>query len=175
MTKMLLADEKTIYQAVVKVGHLISTNPSMTPDVLVPIMSGSICFCADLLRVLYPRVNPMVAPIRMFRIPRVLAPGKFQVAADDWTITLPGGLQDKRVLLVDAVFDTGATIQHAKEALATKQPRSVQSAVLIWKNLPNAIGHPDYWGLNLDGANHYVYGYGLDLDNQHRGAPTICY
>src|SRR3990167_1119929 len=173
---MLLLDEIEILAGVAKIATEIKAKPSVIPDVVIPIMTGALFFCADLMRELFPDVNPIIAPIKLTRLPRLTLPGKFIVTAPhDWYKWIPEGLNGKRGLIVDTVYDTGATMSALVQMLSQRDTRSVYTAALIWKNLGDeAVGKPDYYGHDLKGKKQFLYGYGMDKDNRYRALRTVC-
>lgn len=170
---VMFMSQENIREAVDNVAAQVTGRSTMIPDVVVPIMTGALFFSADLLRAIYPIVDPQVWPVKATRLPRVTAPGKFQVAIDHTASHMPGGVCGKRILLLDTVFDTGATVLALRRYYEGKQARSVQSAVLVWKNLPGTAGKPDYYGVDMQGRAEFLYGYGMDKNDIHRGCQGI--
>lgn len=165
--------QEHVEQAVDNIAAQLTARPTMFPDIVVPIMTGALFFSADLLREIYPTIDPIVWPVKATRLPKLTEKGKFTIAFDRTAHHVPGGIHNKRVLLVDTVFDTGATILALKRFFEEKQVRSVQSAVLIWKNLAGMATKPDYYGVDLKGNDAFLHGYGMDKDNSHRGSRAI--
>ena len=56
-------------------------------------------------------------------------------------------VQNKQLLVVDDVADTGASFNHTIEFLSSLHPQSIKTAALILKPWSTFI--PDYWRLNL--------------------------
>jgi hypoxanthine phosphoribosyltransferase len=81
-------------------------------------------------------------------------------------------LQDKDVLIVEDILDTGLSLQYLQKSLAEQQPRSLKSCVLIAKNVNRTVAiEPDYHGITWSGG--FLVGYGLDCDEQFRNLPGI--
>lgn len=59
-----------------------------------------------------------------------------------------GKVEDKRVLLVDEVADTGKTLEVSIQELSKLHPREVRTAVLHLK--PTSVVRPDYYAEKLD-------------------------
>lgn len=59
-----------------------------------------------------------------------------------------GAVAGKDVLIVDDIADTGGSIQHAREYVTSRDPRSVQTAT-VWL-LETSDVQPDYVGEQLD-------------------------
>lgn len=90
--------------------------------------------------------------------------------------------EDKHVLIVDNVFDTGKTMESVYLAIkSTKLAASVKSLVLVKK--PEECHHdyksckgyrPDYAGFQME-EDKWIYGYGMDLKGLWRGLGFVAY
>lgn len=135
---------------------------------LVPLLTGSVIFLADLIRDL-----PLMMRIRL---PQVSSyPGRATtsqgVRVDD---SLEGdGLAGRHVLIIDDILDSGRTITAVRELIQRHQPASLKVCVLLRKDLPSARQvHADYVGFDIPDA--FVVGYGLDYDGYYRNLPEVC-
>ncbi len=81
-------------------------------------------------------------------------------------------VQGKNLLLVDAIVESGVTLDHLVQQLLLKKPKSVRTAALInredRRHLPFSV---DYSGFPWDGS--YLVGYGLAKDGLYRNLPYI--
>lgn len=90
--------------------------------------------------------------------------------------------ENKHVLIVDDVFDSGRTLESVYLAIkSTELALSVRSLVLVKK--PEECHHdyvgskgyrPDYVGLQMV-EDKWIYGYGMDLKGFWRGLSFIAY
>ena len=80
----------------------------------------------------------------------------------------------RHVLLVDDITDTGHTLVAVSEYLEAMQPASLRICTLLDKpdRREAEIGY-DYVGFSI--PNHFVVGYGMDLDERYRGLPAVYY
>lgn len=134
--------------------------------VLVPILTGSIIFVADLMRELPHKIRINVVVVSSY-------PGK-ATASKGAAIagSLPDGLEDKHVLIVDDILDSGSTIRLVREEIERRRPRSVRACVLLRKQIPSAMATPcEYVGFDI--PDEFVIGYGLDYDNFYRNLPDV--
>jgi hypoxanthine phosphoribosyltransferase len=134
--------------------------------VLVPILTGSIIFVADLMRELPHKIRINVVAVSSY-------PGK-STASKGAAIAgaLPEGLEDKHVLIVDDILDSGSTIRLVREEIERRKPRSVRACVLLRKTIPSALSTPcEYVGFDI--PDEFVIGYGLDYDNYYRNLPDV--
>jgi len=82
-------------------------------------------------------------------------------------------LKGRDVLVVDAVLNSGVTMEFFVRRLAECHPRSVRVAVLLDKPGERRVPlQPDYLGFSA--ASNYLVGYGLpDSEGQYRNLPEI--
>jgi len=84
-------------------------------------------------------------------------------------------LQDKHVILCDDIYDQGHTLKAAHDWCLRKGAKSVKSVVLVYKKHDRGYAdyQPEYVALNID--DHYIFGYGMDLEEKLRHLPAIYY
>jgi len=134
--------------------------------VLVPILTGSIIFVADLMRCLPHKIRIGVVTATSY-------PGR-STTSQGATLTgeLPDDLEGKHVLVVDDILDSGNTIRLVREEIARRRPLSVRVCVLLRKQRPAAMETPcEYVGFDI--PDEFVVGYGLDYDDYYRNLPDI--
>jgi hypoxanthine phosphoribosyltransferase len=134
--------------------------------VLVPILTGSIIFVADLMRHLPQKIRIAVIAASSYA-------GRTKVSSGEPLVgEIPGNLEGKYVLIVDDILDSGRTIQRVREEIAQRRPRSVRVCVLLRKNRPSAHETPcDYIGFDI--PDEFVVGYGLDYAGLYRNLPHV--
>jgi len=162
----LLIGEAEIQQAVRRLGEQISREYRDKPLTILGVLTGSIMLVADL--------------IRQIELPLKL--GLIQASSYRGDATRPGDLQintalvpdvsGRHVLLVDDIFDTGKTIAGLLARLPAFEPRSVKTAVLLWKKSRTIVDvRPDYHCFEI--PDEFVVGYGLDYGDEYRHLPYI--
>jgi len=83
-----------------------------------------------------------------------------------------GDISDNNVLLIDDIVDTGITLNHIRERILARSPRSLKICTFLDKKERREVEIPiDYVGFEI--PNEYVVGYGLDYDNKFRNLPYI--
>lgn len=161
-----LISEAEIQAAVEQLGELISAEYADKPLTILGVLTGSIMLVTDL--------------IRQIELPLKL--GLIQASSYRGTATSPSELRintalvpdvsDRHVLLVDDIFDTGKTMEGLTERLQDFEPRSVKSAVLLWKKVRTIVKmEPDYHCFLI--PDEFVVGYGLDFNDEYRHLPYI--
>lgn len=82
-------------------------------------------------------------------------------------------MNDKNIILVEDILDTGLTMTYLKKLLMARQPRSLKVAALLDK--PSRRKLPlegDYIGFKI--PDEFVVGYGLDYAEKYRNLADIC-
>lgn len=166
----ILIGREQIAQRIVELGNEIQRDlAELDGDsevVLVPILTGSIIFVADLMRELPLKVRINVVTISSY-------PGKAMSSRGaELAGAVPEELEGKHVLIVDDILDSGSTIRLIREAVAHRNPKSVRVCVLLRKKLESAMSTQcEYVGFDI--PDEFVIGYGLDYDNYYRNLPDI--
>ncbi|MEW6675947.1 MAG: hypoxanthine phosphoribosyltransferase [Nitrospirota bacterium] len=81
-------------------------------------------------------------------------------------------ISDKDVLLIEDIVDSGITLNHIRERILARCPRSLKICVFLDKKERRIVDVPiDYVGYEI--PNEFVVGYGLDYDNKFRNLPYI--
>ena len=134
--------------------------------VLIPILTGSIIFIADLMRQLPHKIRISVVAVSSYPDKTTQSRGMLQIA------NLPDDLAGKHVLIVDDILDSGSTIRRIRDEIAGRHPKSIRACVLLRKKVPSAMSTPcEYVGFDI--PDEFVVGYGLDYDNYYRNLPDI--
>jgi len=82
-------------------------------------------------------------------------------------------MQDKNVILVEDILDTGLTLTVLRKLILAHQPKALKIAALLDK--PSRRKLPikaDYVGFSI--PDEFVVGYGLDYAERYRNLPDIC-
>jgi hypoxanthine phosphoribosyltransferase len=147
-------------------GEQISRDYAGRELVVVPVLTGSFVFAADLLRAIDCDVRVDFLGVRSYG-DGTESSGVVQITHD---LTHP--IEGLDVLVVEDIVDTGLTMSYLVRNLATRRPRSVRLAALLHKpartRLPVVI---DYLGFTIEDV--FVVGYGLDHAGRYRNLPYI--
>ncbi len=133
---------------------------------VVGVLTGSVMFIADLLKRLPIRLRLDYIGVSSYR--GSTAP------SGDLVLTKKLGLdvRDHDVLVVDDVFDTGATLGRIRRMIGELGPRSLKLCVFLEKEIPHAEDVPvDYVAFRI--PNEFVVGYGLDYRERYRNLPYV--
>lgn len=133
---------------------------------LIPVMTGSMIFVADLVREIPLKLSLEVVGVSSY-------PGK-SVETKGVSIKgeLPRNLAGKHLLVVDDILDSGHTLDVLTKLLREQRPASLRSCVLLRKPGKSTLPIvPDYVGFDI--PDEFVVGYGLDYDGFYRNLPEI--
>jgi len=134
--------------------------------VVVPVMTGSLLFVADLVRQL-----PVPFPIRPVGVSAY--PGATTTSTGATLLgSLPEGIKDVTVLLVDDILDSGRTLDLLQRELLAAGAGSVRTCVLLRKEVERSA-NPSCEYIGFDVPDLFVVGYGLDYDGLFRNLPDI--
>lgn len=162
----LLISQDEIKSKIADFARMIDIQYQGEELMIVMVMKGAICFTADLIRELKTPCT-----IEYVRTSSYGQQGKKRGELKIF------GLDElnpssKNVLLVDDIFDSGATLSQVVAKLQEKHPKSLKSVVLLAKNVDSDVIYtPDYALFNIE--NQFVIGYGLDYKEYYRGLPGI--
>jgi hypoxanthine phosphoribosyltransferase len=85
---------------------------------------------------------------------------------------LSESIENKHVLVVEDIIDTGLTMSYLLENLQTRRPASLKVVSLLHKPSKAKVNMPvDYLGFSIE--DRFVIGYGLDYQGQFRNMPFI--
>lgn len=133
---------------------------------LVPILSGSIIFVADLIRRLPLKMKLALVQLSTY-------PGTATSPGDPRTLLeLTADVAGRHVLVIDDILDSGRTLRRVQAMIRARGPRSLRAAVLLRKPGQAPPDVPvDFVGFDIDDL--FVVGYGLDYGDLYRNYPHV--
>ena len=136
---------------------------------VIGILKGSFVFLSDLLRLLYVhKIHPSLdfITVESYGSGKVSS-GKLKMLRDITT-----DIENKWVLIVDDILDTGRTLAFAKDYFQKRKPASVKTCVFLDKPDRRVNDFKaDYVGFEI--PDKFVVGYGMDYDNLFRELPYV--
>ena len=136
------------------------------PLVVVCVLKGAVLFFSDLLKEI--TVRPQIDFVRLASYGDGMQTSKSVSFTKDVELSL----EDKHVLLVEDVIDSGHTMDFLLRQLSARGAASIKIAVLIDKHerREKAVT-PDFVGFSLNEG--FIVGYGLDYAERYRELPAI--
>lgn len=160
-----LIDAKTIEARCAELGKEITKDYADKEIIIVPVLKGSFVFAADLIRHIDLTCSIDFLGLRSYE--GTESSGVVQITSD-----LTKGIEDKHVLVVEDIVDTGLTMQYLLENLETRKPATIKTVSLLHKPARAKVEVPiDYLGFTIDDV--FVIGYGLDFDQKYRNLPYL--
>ena len=133
---------------------------------LIAVLKGAFVFLADLARALGGPVSLDFLAVSSYA-DGATAPGQVRLLKD-----LDSPLEDRDVLIVEDIIDTGFTLTYLRGLLGVRRPRSLRTAALLNKPSRRRVPVPiDYIGFDIE--DRFVVGYGLDWGERYRELPYI--
>ena len=156
---------EVIQARVEALGQAISRDLSDKPLVVIGIMKGAAVFMGDLVRTINLPLEMEYLYARSYAGSRSTGIVKVERIP-----TL--NLQDKNLLLVEDIIDTGLTMQTIKVEMQKLGAASVHLCSLLSKPSRREVEvNIDYLGFEI--PDEFVVGYGLDFDEKYRNLPFI--
>lgn len=154
--------------AVQSLANRINADYEGKQVILVGVLKGAVVFIGDLIRHLKMHVD--------VEFVRLSSYGKARSSTGTVTIIkdIQTDIRDKHVLIVEEIIDSGRTLKFLYERLKSAGPSSVEIVTLLDKSSKRMVDVPvKYVGRKCD--DHFLIGYGLDLEEHCRNLPDIYY
>lgn len=165
MERILLSEEQ-IKQRIQEMGNQISKDYQGKDLILVGVLKGSVPFMADLMKRIeipcsmdFMAVSSYGNSTESSGIVRILKDLDFEI-------------ENKDILIIEDIVDSGTTLKYLKKYLASKNPKSVEIACLLNKPERRAV-EIDVKYLGFEVPNYFLVGYGLDYAEKYRNLPYV--
>lgn len=163
-----LIQPEAIQAAVRLLGRQIGEDYRERELVLVGVLKGSLFFLADLARAIPLQMEIGFLMVSSYGASRETS-GEVRIDCD-----LDLRIENRDVLVVEDIVDTGLTLAELLRHLTLRRPRSLRVCALLDKPANRRVPVPiHYTGFSIE--DRFVVGYGLDLDQKYRNLPYIGY
>ena len=133
---------------------------------LVGVLKGGFMFLADLVRSMSARVTMDFIAVSSYA-KSTKSSGEVRLVKD-----LDTGLEDRHVVIIEDIVDTGLTLTYLQDILRARAPRTLKTACLLSKPSRRMVDvDVDYVGFTIE--DKFVVGYGLDFGEKHRNLKHI--
>jgi hypoxanthine phosphoribosyltransferase len=162
-----LFTEEVLQKRIAELGAEISEDYQGEELILVCILRGGILFLADLMRkITVPHTIDFMA-VTSYGVGARQTTGQARISLD-----LITNIQNRNVVLVEDIVDSGYTIKAVLELLSARKPKSLKVCALLNKSERRETEVPiDYCGFVI--PDKFIFGYGLDLDEYYRNLPFV--
>lgn len=154
-----------IREQIIKLAGQINKDYTDTRPLFIAILNGSFMFAADLFKEL--TIDAEICFIKLASYKGTRSTGNVITS-----IGLDEPLNNRHVIIVEDIVDTGKTLHEFLPQLLSQRPASLKIAALLHK--PEALAFPltiDYLGFSV--PNKFLLGYGLDYDGLGRNLKEI--
>ena len=161
-----LLTEKEIQAKVVELAEAIDRDYADKDLLLVGVLKGAVMVMADLSRALHLPVTIDFMAISSYGS-GTSSSGVVRILKD-----LDHAIEDRHVLVVEDIVDSGLTLSWLVANLQSRAPASVEVCALMRK--PDAVKQEvDVRYLGFDIPRDFVVGYGLDYSEKYRNLPFV--
>lgn len=164
-----LFSEEMIDKRIKDMGREITENYSCldSPLHMVCVLKGSVHFYSQLLLYIDMDVNYSFIQVASYK--GTQSSGRINVKS--W---IDEPVQNKNVIVVEDILDTGKTLQYILNYLSRYKPSTLEVATLVDKYEKDHYGIvPKYVGFKSQ--DRFLLGYGLDYEQRFRNLPYIGY
>ena len=162
----ILISEEDVQKRINELANIIGKNYEGEEITVVCVLKGAVVFATDLLK----KVN---GDIRLEFIKATsYGNGTKNCGNTFLTYNTLASAENKNILIVEDIVDTGITLNRIKEYYLNQNPKSFKICTLLSKPDRREVDiFVDYIGFSI--PNEFVVGYGLDYAEKYRNLPHI--
>lgn len=165
--KEIIINEEEIAKRVKELGKQITKEYRGRELLVVGILKGCMLFLSDLIRTIDLPLTTDFMVVSSYGS-TTKSSGVVRILKD-----LEREIEDKDVLIVEDIVDTGLTLSYLIELFKTRNPRSVKVCSLLDKPDRRKVEVDiEYVGFKV--PDEFVVGYGLDYLEIYRNLPFVC-
>lgn len=158
--------EEEIQKKVSEIGNALTQKFKGQKVTAICVLKGSFMFYSDLIRQIDADITCEFFGVASYH-GGTSSSGEVKV-----TLDLAQPVEDRHVILVEDIVDTGLTMNYLINSIKARKPTSLTTVALLEK--PEALKVPcklDHVGFQI--TNEFVVGYGLDYQGFYRNLPYI--
>jgi hypoxanthine phosphoribosyltransferase len=160
-----LITEEQVKRRVKELGEEISHDYKGKDLVIVAVLRGAIVFLCDLIR-------EISIPITLDFLSISSYSGQTQTGVVRILKDLDESIENRHVILVEDIIDTGLTLNYILKTLRARRPADIRVCALLDKKARRIVDvQIDYVGFEI--PDEFVVGYGMDYDQRYRSLPFI--
>ena len=161
-----LLDEQTLANTVQHLGAQITRDYQGQELLVIGILKGANVFMADLIRKIDLPIQIDFMAVSSYGH-SIQSSGVVKINKD-----LDTDIENRHILIVEDIIDTGLTLKYLSENLQTRHPKSLKICTLLDKPERRKTQLViDYVGFEIPDV--FIVGYGIDHAEQHRNLPYI--
>ncbi|MDY0087076.1 MAG: hypoxanthine phosphoribosyltransferase [Coriobacteriia bacterium] len=161
-----IISENEIQARILALGEQISADYQDDSVLLIAVLRGAALFVADLARAITSPVEIDFMAVSSYGS-STQSSGVVRIIKD-----LDELIEDRNVLVVEDIIDTGLTLKYLMKNLASRKPKSLEIVSLLYKIDKQRVPiNCKYVGFEI--PDKFVVGYGLDYAERYRNLPYI--
>jgi hypoxanthine phosphoribosyltransferase len=163
----ILITQEQLQKRIQEIGDAITRDYAGKDLLLVCILKGGVLFLSDLVRAIrIPHAIDFMA-ISSYGGMRTESSGVVRILMD-----LNTNIENRNVLIVEDIIDTGRTLAYILDNLHTRNPATLKICTLLNKPTRREVSVKlDYIGFDI--PNEFVVGYGLDYNEVYRNLSFV--
>ena len=162
-----LVNENELQMRIRELAKIIEKDYENKKLTIICVLKGSVYFTADLTKYISNELE--LEFIRVSSYFGTNSRGVVELKQD-----LDSSIENKDVIIIEDIIDTGRTLYYLKEHLLQRNPNSLKICTLLDKKDRRVMEiNADYVAFNI--PDKFVVGYGLDIDEKYRNLPYIGY
>lgn len=164
-----LIDEEKLNKRIIELAEEISRDYKNEELVLICILKGAAYFAVDLSK----KITDNVVILDFMKV-NSYGNEKESTGKINFTLDLNINIENKNVIIVEDIIDSGYTLNYLFDYLKRKNPKDLKMCVLLDKEERRKKDiKVDYIGFKIE--NKFVIGYGMDYEDKYRNLPYIGY
>jgi hypoxanthine phosphoribosyltransferase len=161
-----LVAREDLQRRIVELGAEISRDYDGKDLFLVGVLKGAVLFLADLMRHIEVPCEIDFMALSSYGS-QTDSSGVVRILKD-----LDAPIQDRHVLIIEDIIDSGLTLQYLMRNLNARNPASLQACALLTKPERLRVDlSPRYVGFEI--PNRFAIGYGLDYAQKYRNLDFV--
>lgn len=161
-----LLTEEEVYKRIQELGDCISHDYTGSQVHLICVLKGGVFFTCELAKRITVPVSMDFMSVSSYG-DDTKSSGVVKIIKD-----LDESIENKDVLVVEDIIDSGRTLSYLLDNLRSRNPRSLKLCTLLDKPERRVTDvKVDYTGFEI--PDKFVVGYGLDYRQQYRNLPYI--
>jgi hypoxanthine phosphoribosyltransferase len=161
-----LVTAEDLQRRVIELGEEISRDYAGRSLLLIGVLKGAVFFLSDLMRYIDIPVEVDFMAVASYGS-ATDSSGVVRILKD-----LDAAIEDRDVLIVEDIVDSGLTLQYLLRNLGSRNPRTLEVCALLTKPERRKVDLPTrYVGFEI--PDRFVVGYGLDYAERHRNLPYV--
>ncbi len=161
-----LLSEEEVDQKIKELGEVISRDYEGKQVHLICVLKGGVFFTCELAKRITVPVSLDFMSVSSYG-DETKSSGVVKIVKD-----LDESIENKDVIVVEDIVDSGRTLSYLLENLKSRKPKSLRLCTLLDKpERRGKKGEGDYTGFEI--PDEFVVGYGLDYAQKYRNLPYI--